>query len=73
VSGSHADEGKLERAAVNYRAARRDRRCGTCAYFDAEARACTQVAGAIAANMLCDRWTIMPGLTRRDLDLPPRR
>ncbi len=73
VSGGHPEEGKLDRAAVNYRAARRDKRCGTCACFDPAARACSMVAGPIAANMVCDRWTIMPGLYRRDLGLPPRR
>jgi hypothetical protein len=69
---SQPEGGKLDRTAVNYRAARRDKRCGTCARFDAAARACSVVAGAVAANMVCDRWTIMPGLTRRDLE-PPRR
>ncbi len=64
---------KLDRVAVNYRAARRDKRCGTCACFDVVARGCSLVAGVIAANMVCDRWTIMPGLTHRDLELPPRR
>ncbi len=67
------DEGKHSPEGVNYRAARRDKRCGTCACFDPAGRACSAVAGAIAANMVCDRWTLMPGLYRRDLDLPPRR
>ena len=73
MSGTAPGEaGKLDRTAANYRAARRDKRCGTCARFDVAARACSVVAGAIAANMVCDRWTLMPGLTHRDLDLPPR-
>jgi hypothetical protein len=72
VGGNHPDEGTSDRSAVNYRAAHRDKRCGTCAQFDAAARACSVVAGAIAANMVCDRWAIMPGLTRADLDPPPR-
>lgn len=38
----------------------------------AQAAACAVVAGTIAANMVCDRWSLMPGLYRRDLDLPPR-
>jgi hypothetical protein len=67
------DEAKLDRAAVTYRAARRDVRCGTCASFDARARTCAVVAGSISANMMCDRWSLMPGLTKRDLELPPRR
>ena len=67
------DEGELDRRAVNYRPARRDKRCGTCASFDAQGQACAIVAGLIAANMVCDRWTLMPGLYRRDLDPPPRR
>ncbi len=73
VSDGDPNEGKLDRAAVHYRAARRDKRCGTCACFDPAGRACSVVSGAIAANMVCDRWTLMPGLYRRDLDLPPRR
>ncbi len=66
-------EGKLDPAAVNYRPARRDKRCGTCASFDVEARTCSIVAGPIAANMVCTQWSLMPGLYRRDLELPPRR
>lgn len=72
MSGLEGDEGKLDREAVHYRPARRDKRCGTCARFDPQAAACAVVAGAIAANMVCDRWSLMPGLYRRDLDLPPR-
>ena len=56
------DAEKLDRGAVNYRAARRDKRCGTCAHFDPATRACAVVAGEIAANMVCDRWTLMPGV-----------
>ena len=65
-------ERKLDPEAVNYRPAHRDKRCGTCASFQVETRTCAIVAGPIAANMTCSRWTLMPGLYRRDLDLPPR-
>lgn len=67
------EEGELNRVAVNYRRAERERRCETCARFEPQARACGLVAGGIAANMVCDRWVILPGVTVRDLDLPPRR
>ncbi len=66
-------EGTLEREAARYRPARGDKRCGTCASFDPGAGLCAILAGPIAANMVCDRWTLMPGLTRRNLEPPPRR
>lgn len=69
----NGDEGKADREAVRYRPARGDKRCGTCASFDPIARLCAIIAGPIAANMVCDRWTLMPGLFRRDLEFPPRR
>lgn len=47
---------RLEKAAVNYRAARKERRCGTCVAFRPEARACEVVAGEIHPAMVCDRW-----------------
>jgi hypothetical protein len=68
-----AEEIKLSPEAVDYRPARRDKRCGTCASFVVETSTCAIVAGPIAANMTCSRWTLMPGLYRRDLDPPPRR
>ncbi len=66
------DAEKLDRGGVNYRAARRDKRCGTCAHFDVAGKTCAIVAGPVAADMVCDRWALMPGLYRRDLGFPPR-
>ena len=63
---------KLPRETVNYRLSRNDVRCGTCASFDVPTKSCTLVAGTIAANMKCDRWTKMPGLTQRDVHPGPR-
>lgn len=47
---------KLEKAAVNYRPARKERRCGNCVAFRPEARACEVVAGDVDPTMVCDRW-----------------
>ena len=65
--------GKVDGAAARYRPARGDKRCGTCASFDPGGPLCAVVTGAVAANMVCDRWTLMPGLFRRDLEPPARR
>jgi hypothetical protein len=67
------EAGRRDRVAANYRAARRDKRCGTCASFDPKARNCSAMPGLVAADMVCDLWTLMPGLYRRDLEFPPRR
>ena len=47
---------RLEKTAVNYRPARKERRCGTCVAFRPEAIACEWVAGEIHPAMVCDRW-----------------
>ncbi len=73
ANGMKENGGAGDREGVHYRAAQRDRRCGTCASFDAAGSTCALGAGAVAANMLCDLWSIMPGLTRRGLEPPPRR
>ncbi|MEK7338577.1 MAG: hypothetical protein AABZ75_04310 [candidate division NC10 bacterium] len=41
---------------MNYRPARKERRCGTCVAFRPEAMACEWVAGEIHPAMVCDRW-----------------
>ena len=41
---------------MDYRPARRERRCGTCVAFRPEARACDVVTGEIHPAMVCDRW-----------------
>ena len=47
---------KLKKTAVNYRPARKERRCGTCVSFRPEGMACEVVAGEIHPAMVCDRW-----------------
>ena len=52
-----ADPGaRLEKTAVNYRPAHKERRCGTCVSFRPERMACDLVAGEIHPAMVCDRW-----------------
>ena len=46
----------LEKTAVNYRPAHKERRCGTCVSFRPERMACDLVAGEIHPAMVCDRW-----------------
>ncbi len=48
---------KADQVEVNYRPAKRERRCGSCTAFDPEPGACARVGGEIHPNMVCDLWT----------------
>lgn len=48
---------KAPQADVDYRPAKRERRCGSCTAFDPEPSACARVAGEIRPDMVCDLWT----------------
>lgn len=47
---------KLSQAAVNYRPAQKERRCGNCVSFDPSGKSCALVSGQIEPHMCCDRW-----------------
>lgn len=66
------DPERRTKDAVNYRPARRDKMCGTCACFHPEAGTCDLVEGEVQARMVCDRWQIMPGVYSRHLPPKPR-
>jgi hypothetical protein len=46
----------MDKTAVNYRPARKERRCGNCVSFRPEDKVCELVAGEIHPAMVCDRW-----------------
>lgn len=52
------DDGKADKAAVDYRGGTSLKRCGTCkySYGPADARRCKLVKGIIKPDDVCDLW-----------------
>lgn len=52
---------KLSKDKVNYRPAKKERRCGNCTAFLPQQGSCTRIEGRIEPFMVCDRWTPLKG------------